>query len=456
MTWLSRFSATNPSGPWTQLKYNGAVTGTYYAAAPSDFVGSNGIGNQLGDPNILEVNGSCYLYYDISFDGGTQQVNAAIATGTTVAQLVGTYEGVVGAPISGAPQLNLVTLDSDTFQRANANPIGGNWTALTTPAQLTSHLVEVATAGTNGDSWWNARVYGNDQWAQVTAAVLVSGSDIGANTRTATGGANTTYKSQWSSGSGSLGGAGTLLIRKIVAGSATTLTTISGLTVNLNDTISLIVNGTNIYAYWNTFLIGSATDSAIASGSPGFELFGVSVANAAISAWSGGTFQDAPLLSASISGNAGVGGATVAYSGTSSGSVTADSFGNYILPNLVNGSYTITPSLAGYTFSPSSSSQTMSGTNITGVNFTAAQIPIGSHYSVPDARNYGNFPNLSTNVNGTLTYTVPAEYSLQYWFDILFNRTQPLPEDSRAAGKPVASGTYPQNSRAPGVNGPNN
>jgi len=59
-------------------------------------------------------------------------------------------------------------------------------------------------------------------------------------------------------------------------------------------------------------------------------------------------------------------------------------------------------------------------------------------------------------VNGTLTYTVPAEYSLKYWFDILFNRTQPLPEDCRAAGAPVASGTYPQNSRAPGVNGPNN
>jgi hypothetical protein len=81
---------------------------------------------------------------------------------------------------------------------------------------------------------------------------------------------------------------------------------------------------------------------------------------------------------------------------------------------------------------------------------------VGSHYSVPDARNYGNFPNLSTNVNGTLTYTVPKVYSLKYWFDVLFNRTQPLPEDCRAAGAPVASGTYPQNSRAPGVNGPNN
>lgn len=74
-------------------------------------------------------------------------------------------------------------------------------------------------------------------------------------------------------------------------------------------------------------------------------------------------------------------------------------------------------------------------------------------FSVKDSRIN---PNLSVSVNGTLTYTTPSVYSLQYWFDVLFGRTQPLPEDCRSSGVSVASGSYPQNSRAPGVNGPGN
>jgi hypothetical protein len=149
--------------------------------------------------------------------------------------------------------------------------------------------------------------------------------------------------------------------------------------VSASDTITCVVIGTNIYFYWNGYLVAAATDSALTSGAAGLANAVVTaLSDSQLNGWSGGTFQDAPLLSASISGNAGAGGVTVTYSGASSGSVVADSFGNYILPNLVNGSYTITPSLAGYTFSPSSSSQTVSGTNITGVNFIASVSSGGS------------------------------------------------------------------------------
>ena len=65
-------------------------------------------------------------------------------------------------------------------------------------------------------------------------------------------------------------------------------------------------------------------------------------------------------------------------------------------------------------------------------------------YSVPDCRNYGNFPNHSVTVNGTVTYTVPSVDS----------RKAGAPVDSRTAGAPVACGTYPQNSRTPGTYGP--
>lgn len=83
--------------------------------------------------------------------------------------------------------------------------------------------------------------------------------------------------------------------------------------------------------------------------------------------------------------------------------------------------------------------------------------PPPSVYSVPDCRNYGNFPNDSRDVQATLTYDVPSIFSLRWWFDTLFNRTEPLPVDSRAAGEPTDSrvlSIIPVNSRTPGTYGP--
>jgi hypothetical protein len=74
-----------------------------------------------------------------------------------------------------------------------------------------------------------------------------------------------------------------------------------------------------------------------------------------------------------------------------------------------------------------------------------------AHYSVPDCRiSYCGlvptthlYPNGSRNVNGTLIYDVETS-----------NNPAIPPTDSRAAGAPTASGTYPQNSRTPGTYGP--
>ncbi len=53
--------------------------------------------------------------------------------------------------------------------------------------------------------------------------------------------------------------------------------------------------------------------------------------------------------------------------------VKTDAKGNYIFKGVANGSYTLTPSLSGYTFTPANSQQTLQSAPITGVNFTAAQ-----------------------------------------------------------------------------------
>jgi len=65
-------------------------------------------------------------------------------------------------------------------------------------------------------------------------------------------------------------------------------------------------------------------------------------------------------------------GATVALSGAATASATTDASGNYSFPGLANGSYTVTPSKTGYAFTPVSSAVSVSGSNVTGKNFTAA------------------------------------------------------------------------------------
>src|SRR6185312_5553116 len=73
----------------------------------------------------------------------------------------------------------------------------------------------------------------------------------------------------------------------------------------------------------------------------------------------------------STSAGAGISGVTISAGTTST---TTNASGAYTLSSLANGTYTLTPSLSGYTFSPSSSSVTVSGANVTGKNFTGTPV----------------------------------------------------------------------------------
>src|SRR6185369_13465840 len=99
-------------------------------------------------------------------------------------------------------------------------------------------------------------------------------------------------------------------------------------------------------------------------------------------------------------------GARVVLSGQSSATTTADSSGNYSFGGLSNGSYTITPSKTGYTFSPATLTANISGVNKTGENFTATASTQG--YSIsgslgPSANGAGATLTLSGASSGTVT-----------------------------------------------------
>ena len=75
-----------------------------------------------------------------------------------------------------------------------------------------------------------------------------------------------------------------------------------------------------------------------------------------------------PTATYSISGSAGTPGVTVT---AGSASALSDASNNYSLAGLANGTYTVTPTKSGCTFSPASLSVTVSGANVTGQNFIA-------------------------------------------------------------------------------------
>jgi hypothetical protein len=73
---------------------------------------------------------------------------------------------------------------------------------------------------------------------------------------------------------------------------------------------------------------------------------------------------------------------TLTLSGTGSGTVTSDGLGNFVFSGIADGSYTVTPSKSGYTFTPASAPVTVAGANVSGINFTAAPIVISGTIGV--------------------------------------------------------------------------
>ncbi|MBA8888706.1 hypothetical protein FHW12_002942, partial [Dokdonella fugitiva] len=109
-------------------------------------------------------------------------------------------------------------------------------------------------------------------------------------------------------------------------------------------------------------------------------------------------------VSGTVTTGAGVGIAGVTIS-TGSASTTTNSSGAYTLGSLANGTYTLTPSLAGYTFSPTSTSVTISGANVSGKNFTGTpttNTPPVANFGVTTSGLTANFTDSSTDSDGTI------------------------------------------------------
>ncbi len=157
----------------------------------------------------------------------------------------------------------------------------------------------------------------------------------------------------------------------------------TGATVTLSGTASATTTATSSGSYTFTGVAnGTYTVTPTHSGytfTPGNRTAVVSGANV-----TGADFTATAQtfgVSGTISPAAGGNGATVTLSGAASATTTANSSGNYAFSGLANGTYAVTPSRTGYTFSPSVQAATLNGANITGLNFTATA-QVGSTFSI--------------------------------------------------------------------------
>lgn len=297
---IGRYTATSPQGPWT----NPAVP-TAYRTLTSEGPGYEG---ELGDPSLVEANGNVYMYTTAKVNGlsaGGGTINLFIASSTTIAQLITGYEGIINVPFPGTGgfELNLVQQAADNFQRADANPISGNWTQLFVgsgwgPLQIVSHAVEAASTSTNAADWYNGISWTPyaDQWSTVQVGVTNAGVFNEASVRNNESGVNTKYRAYFDNSGGGNG----LSFAKIVSGTNTVLLHITtGFTTSVGDNFTICVIGSKISVFQNRNLWGVITDTAIASGAPGMEIYTTTLANSKISAWSGGSFQSTPPIPSS-------------------------------------------------------------------------------------------------------------------------------------------------------------
>jgi uncharacterized repeat protein (TIGR02543 family) len=113
-----------------------------------------------------------------------------------------------------------------------------------------------------------------------------------------------------------------------------------------------------------------------------------------------------------ISGNAGIAGATISFTGGTP--VTADGSGNYSITVPYNWTGTVTPSLAGYAFTPDHRSYTNVKADDPGENYTAAAIT----YTISGSAGVGgatiSFTGgtpVTADGSGNYTFTVPYNWS---------------------------------------------
>jgi hypothetical protein len=190
----------------------------------------------------------------------------------------------------------------------------------------------------------------------------------------------------------------------------------SGATVSLSGaaTATTTADASGLYSFPG-LSNGSYTVTALKTGyvmTPASQAVTVNGAN--VSANFSSAVQTS-TLSGTISG-AGGSGATVNLTGAKTASATANTSGQYSFTGLTNGSYTVTPTKAGYVMTPASQAVTINNANAT-ANFSSAVQTFTLSGTISGSGGSG----ATVKLTGAKTVTVTANSSGQFSFPGLLN-----------------------------------
>jgi hypothetical protein len=186
----------------------------------------------------------------------------------------------------------MAVLASDSFNRADETPIGGNWTLdQANVANLSGNVqVWVFASGASDvtNARWNALTWPNDQWSQATQVALGGSGNNGVAVRIQTSGRGAYHFAPRTAGNG-----GYLLERLNTDTSKTTVASNAGIGGVAGDVVYMQVIGSSFDCRQNGVSRMTGTDSTFASGAAGLSGF-VSSDGYQTDDWSGGDFVEDP------------------------------------------------------------------------------------------------------------------------------------------------------------------
>ncbi len=157
------------------------------------------------------------------------------------------------------------------------------------------------------------------------------------------------------------------------------------------------------------------------------------------------------IISGAVSGNI-LDGVTINLTGAATASATTGAGGNFGFMGQSNGSYTVTPSKAGYTFTPSSLAVNVSGANVTGINFTAA-VYAPPTYTISGAVSGAVLSNIIITLSGDGSATTTTNASGNYSFSSIADGSYTVtPTFAGCTFNPVNSAVVVSEANVPNTN----
>ena len=292
------------------------------------------------------------------YAAGSYTVTATVTTGTTTYSISGTVSGAVSSGVtmtlSGAASATTTTATNGTYTFSGL----ANGTYTVTPSKSgytfspTSTSVTINGANQTGKNF-TATASGGGGDIALSSGVGVSGS--------VAQGAYTYYTIYVPSGATSL---------------AVSLTGLSA-DVDLYDMAPSTAGGTASHPTTSTYTGRSynsgTTSESLSHSSPTYGTWSIAAYGYAAGSYTVTATVTTGTTTYSISGTITLSGSGLSGVTVTAGSATAttSSTGAYTISGLANGTYTVTPSKSGYTFTPANYSVTISGANVTGKDFTA-------------------------------------------------------------------------------------